>query len=82
MTDNPTTLGFDVQERPSAPAYFYLCCRSCKLTFYLPKDAARRTKEAHDILVAHAAAHRVENTWECHTESTERGGTRARTQRR
>jgi hypothetical protein len=47
------TLGFDVQERPGA--YFYLCCRTCRMTFYLPKNAA--TKEAHTILAAHAAAH-------------------------
>jgi hypothetical protein len=48
---------FVVQEHPIAPAYHYLVCRSCKLTWFLPKDPARRTADALDVLADHAASH-------------------------
>jgi hypothetical protein len=48
---------FDIQERQTAPAYDYVVCRTCKRTWFLPKDPARRTANALDILAAHAASH-------------------------
>jgi hypothetical protein len=51
---------FDVQEHPTAADYHYLVCRSCKLTWFLPKDPARRTAVALDILADHAASHERE----------------------
>jgi hypothetical protein len=48
---------FDVQEHPIAPAYHYVVCRVCKLRWFLPKDATRRTAVALGILAAHAASH-------------------------
>jgi hypothetical protein len=48
---------FDIQES-SNPKYWFLCCRTCKLTWYLPKNPTRRTKDAVTILAAHADTHR------------------------
>jgi hypothetical protein len=48
---------FVVQQHPLAAEYDYFVCRSCKLTWFLPKDATRRTKEALDILREHAVSH-------------------------
>jgi hypothetical protein len=48
---------FDIQERLTGPAYHYLVCRSCKLTWFLPRDPARRTADALDILADHASSH-------------------------
>jgi hypothetical protein len=51
----PRLPGFDVQEQYKD--YWYLCCRACKLTWHLPKDPARRSKDAMAILATHAAMH-------------------------
>jgi hypothetical protein len=48
---------FVAQECRGGP-YLYLCCRHCKLTWFLPRDATRRTADAMSILAAHAASHR------------------------
>jgi hypothetical protein len=48
---------FDIQERLTGPAYHYLVCRACKMRWYLPKDATRRTAVALDILGDHASVH-------------------------
>jgi len=48
---------FDVQEHPIATAYHFVCCRSCKLRWFLPKDATRRTADALDVLADHASSH-------------------------
>jgi hypothetical protein len=48
---------FVVQEHPTAAAHLYLCCRHCKLTWFLPQDATRRTAEALGILSDHAVSH-------------------------
>jgi hypothetical protein len=59
MTDQPPEidrLGFDTQESKDSK-YGLLRCRICRLTWYLPKDPARRTKDAMDILAAHVAGH-------------------------
>ena len=37
--------GFDAQERPDALAYHFWVCHTCKMTWYLPKDPARRTND-------------------------------------
>jgi hypothetical protein len=50
------TESFNIHEPKDSP-YFYLCCRICKLTWYLPKPPERRTKEAFDILADHAVSH-------------------------
>ena len=49
---------FDIQEPKDSPRYWFLCCRTCKLTWHLPKNPTRRTKDAIAILAAHADAHR------------------------
>ena len=49
---------FDIQERESNPEYWFLCCRTCKLTWNLPKNPTRRTQDAITILANHAATHR------------------------
>jgi hypothetical protein len=48
--------GFRVQSRNVT--YWHICCRECCCAWYLPKNEARRTKEALTILDAHAAGHR------------------------
>ena len=48
---------FDIQEPKANPRYWFLCCRTCKLTWHLPKNPTRRTKDALAILAAHAATH-------------------------
>jgi hypothetical protein len=52
-------LGSDlaVQDQRSGTYWFIVCCR-CRLTWYLPKDAHKRTKDALAILHAHAQEHR------------------------
>jgi hypothetical protein len=50
---------FDIQEHPIASAHHYVECRSCKMRWFLPKDAERRTAVALDVLADHAASHRV-----------------------
>jgi hypothetical protein len=42
---------------PGYPAYWYVKCRRCGLSWYLPRDPARRTKEALSILHNHATQH-------------------------
>jgi hypothetical protein len=49
---------FDIQEPKANPRYWFLCCRTCKLTWHLPKNPTRRTKDAVTILAAHADTHR------------------------
>jgi hypothetical protein len=49
---------FDIQESKANPEYWFLCCRTCKLTWNLPKNPTRRTKDAITILADHAATHR------------------------
>jgi hypothetical protein len=49
---------FDIQEPKANPEYSFLCCRTCKLTWHLPKNPTRRTKDAVAILAAHADTHR------------------------
>jgi hypothetical protein len=49
---------FDIQEREANPEYWFLCCRTCKLTWNLPKNPTRRAKDAITILADHAAMHR------------------------
>jgi hypothetical protein len=49
---------FDIQEPKANPEYWFLCCRTCKLTWHLPKNPTRRTKDAVAILAAHADTHR------------------------
>jgi hypothetical protein len=51
---------FVTQQHPLAAEYDYFVCRSCKLTWFLPKDATRRTAVALDILADHAASHERE----------------------
>jgi hypothetical protein len=46
---------FDIQEREANPEYWFLCCRTCKLTWNLPKNPSHR---AITILADHAAMHR------------------------
>jgi hypothetical protein len=49
---------FDVyKDDKQYPKHWYVYCRTCGLTWYLPKDPARRTKDAINILADHAAAH-------------------------
>jgi hypothetical protein len=55
---------FDIQE---SKQYWFLCCRTCKLTWNLPKDPTRRAKDAIAILAAHADTHR-EGGSQCVTE--------------
>jgi hypothetical protein len=45
--ENHLLRDFNVQEHGQ---YRRLCCRTCGLTRYLPRDPARRTKDALDIL--------------------------------
>jgi hypothetical protein len=47
----------DVQD-PRSGAYWFIVCRRCRLTWYLPKDEHKRTKDALAILRAHAQEHR------------------------
>jgi hypothetical protein len=49
---------FDIQEPKANPRYWFLCCRTCKLTWHLPKNPTRRTKDAVTILAVHADTHR------------------------
>jgi hypothetical protein len=49
---------FDIQEPKANPKYWFLCCRTCKLTWHLPKNPTRRTRDAISILAAHADTHR------------------------
>jgi hypothetical protein len=49
---------FDIQELTEDSKHWFLCCRTCKLTWHLPKNLTRRTRDAMTILVAHADAHR------------------------
>ena len=49
---------FDIQEPKANPKYWFLCCRTCKLTWNLPKNPTRRTRDAISILAAHADTHR------------------------
>jgi hypothetical protein len=48
---------FDIQEHPIAAAHHYVVCRSCKMRWFLPRDATRRTAVALSILTDHAASH-------------------------
>jgi hypothetical protein len=49
---------FDIQEPKENARYWFLCCRTCKLTWHLPKNPTRHTKDAVTILAAHADTHR------------------------
>ena len=53
---------FDIQEPEENPRYWYLCCRTCKLTWHLPKNPIRRTRDAITILTAHADTHREDGS--------------------
>jgi hypothetical protein len=53
---------FDIQELPK---YWFLCCRTCKLTWNLPKDPTRRAKDAMTILAAHVDTHRESGSSQC-----------------
>jgi hypothetical protein len=39
-------------------AYWFIACRRCRLTWYLPKKVHKRTRDALAILRAHAQEHR------------------------
>jgi hypothetical protein len=39
--------------RCSHPDYQYLACKVCNMTFYLPIDEQRRTKDALQRLISH-----------------------------
>jgi hypothetical protein len=54
----PLLPSFDIQEPKESPRYWLLCCRTCKLTWYLPKNPTRRTRDAISILATHADTHR------------------------
>jgi hypothetical protein len=51
--------------------YWYIVCRHCRLTWYLPKDARKRTDDALAILRVHAQEHRP-NRMEVHMDNEQK----------
>jgi hypothetical protein len=47
----------DVRD-PRSGMYWFIVCRCCRLTWYLPKGENKWTKDALTILRAHAQEHR------------------------
>jgi hypothetical protein len=49
---------FDIRDaRNSGTAYWFIACRRCRLSWYLPKNPHKQTKHALAILRAHAEGH-------------------------
>jgi hypothetical protein len=47
-------LGGDLAVQDRSGAYLFIVCRCCRLTWYLPKRAHKRTRDALAILRTHA----------------------------